>query len=402
LKLKNTKSATTLPSLTGVSLGAAFLMANSSIGPGFLTQTSVYTEQLITSFGFVILVSILLDLGAQINIWRCITLSGMRAQEIANELLPGLGHLLSILVVLGGLAFNIGNIAGCGLALNILTGISFAKGAMISGFIAILIFWIQEIGKMLDVITKYLGIIKIGLTLIIVYAANPPILDAVHHTFVPEKISLLAIVTIVGGTVGGYITFSGAHRLIDAGITGPSQIPFVTKSASSGILISSFMRYILFLAAVGIVTKGIHLDQDNPAKTIFESAGGRWGLFIFGIVLWSAAISSVIGASYTSFSFVKHLKFKIIQNERAIISGFIIFTTLLFVFLGKPKELLLLAGLVNGLILPFALAIMLIASRRLPILKQYAYPYWIQISGWLVVILMGTMSVFALIEKFNA
>ena len=402
MKLKNTKSAATLPSLTGVSLGAAFLMANSSIGPGFLTQTSVYTEQLITSFGFVILVSILLDLGAQINIWRCITLSGMRAQEIANELLPGLGHLLSILVVLGGLAFNIGNIAGCGLALNILTGISFAKGAMISGFIAILIFWIQEIGKMLDVITKYLGIIKIGLTLIIVYAANPPILDAVHHTFVPEKISLLAIVTIVGGTVGGYITFSGAHRLIDAGIKGPSQIPFVTKSASSGILISSFMRYILFLAAVGIVTKGIHLDQDNPAKTIFESAGGRWGLFIFGIVLWSAAISSVIGASYTSFSFVKHLKFKIIQNERAIISGFIIFTTLLFVFLGKPKELLLLAGLVNGLILPFALAIMLIAGRKLPILKQYAYPYWIQISGWLVVILMGTMSVFALIEKFNA
>ena len=402
MKLKNTSKVGALPSLTGVSIGAAFLMANSSIGPGFLTQTSVYTEQLLTSFGFVILISILLDLGAQINIWRCITLSGMRAQEIANELLPGLGNSLSLLVVLGGLAFNIGNIAGCGLALNILTGISFAKGAMISGVIAILIFWIQEIGKMLDIITKYLGIIKIGLTLIIVYAAHPPILDAVHHTFVPEKISLLAIVTIVGGTVGGYITFSGAHRLIDAGISGPEQIPFVTKSASIGIIISSVMRYILFLAAVGIVTKGIHLDKNNPAATIFESAGGRWGLFIFGIVLWSAAISSVIGASYTSFSFIKHLQFKFIQQERFIISGFIIFTTLLFVLLGKPKELLLLAGLVNGFILPFALAIMLIASRKLPKLKQYAYPYWIQICGWLVVLLMGTMSVFAVIEKITA
>ena len=401
MKSKNTKAIHTIPSLTGVSLGAAFLMANSSIGPGFLTQTSVYTEQLMTSFGFVILISILLDLGAQINIWRCITLSGMRAQEMANELLPGLGSLLSILVVLGGLAFNIGNIAGCGLALNILTGISFAKGAMISGIIAILIFWIQEIGKMLDVITKYLGIIKIGLTLIIVYAAHPPILDAVHHTFVPEKISLLAIVTIVGGTVGGYITFSGAHRLIDAGISGPSQIKFVTKSASSGIVISSIMRYILFLAAVGIVTKGIHLDKNNPAATIFESAGGRWGLFIFGIILWSAAISSVIGASYTSFSFIKHLKLKIIKQERVIISSFIIITTLLFVFLGKPKELLLLAGLVNGLILPFALTIMLIAGRKLPILKQYRYPIWVQISGWLVVLIMGTMSVFAVIEKFK-
>jgi Mn2+/Fe2+ NRAMP family transporter len=385
--------------MTGLSLGAAFLMANSSIGPGFLTQTSFYTEQLLTSFGFVILLSILLDFGAQVNIWRCITLSGMRAQEIANALMPGLGHLLSLLVVLGGFAFNIGNIAGCGLALNILTGISFVQGAILSGCIAILIFWIQEIGKMLDIVTKYLGIIKITLTLIIVYAAHPPILQATHHTFIPEKISLLAIVTIVGGTVGGYITFSGAHRLIDAGITGPDQMKFVTKSAGTGILISSFMRFILFLAAVGIVSKGIHLNKDNPAATVFESAGGRWGLFIFGIVLWSAAISSVIGASYTSFSFIKHLKSSIVKNEKIIITLFIVLSTLIFAIVGKPKEFLLLAGLLNGFILPFALAIMLIASRRLPLLKQFKYPLWIELSGWSVVLLMGSMSIFAVIEK---
>ncbi|MCX6289916.1 MAG: divalent metal cation transporter [Bacteroidetes bacterium] len=384
-----------------MSLGAAFLMANSSIGPGFLTQTSFYTEQLITSFGFVIIISIILDFGAQINIWRAITLSGMRAQEIANELFPGLGHILSLLVVLGGFAFNIGNIAGCGLALNILTGISFAKGAIISGIVAILIFWINEIGKTLDQLTKILGILKIGLTLFIVYAAHPPILQAVHHTFIPEKISLIAIVTIVGGTVGGYITFSGAHRLIDAGISGTEHIKFVTKSATTGIIISSFMRYILFLAAVGVVSQGIHLDKNNPAATIFETAGGRWGLFIFGIVLWSAAISSVIGASYTSYSFIKNLKAHYLQNERLMISCFIIISTSIFVITGKPKELLLLAGLVNGFILPFALSIMLIAGRKLPILKQFKYPLWIEIAGWLVVAVMGTMSVFALIEQIG-
>ena len=387
--------------MTGLSLGAAFLMANSSIGPGFLTQTSFYTEQLITSFGFVIIISIILDFGAQINIWRAITLSGMRAQEIANELFPGLGHILSLLVVLGGFAFNIGNIAGCGLALNILTGISFAKGAIISGIVAILIFWINEIGKTLDQLTKFLGILKIGLTLFIVYAAHPPILQAVHHTFIPEKISLIAIVTIVGGTVGGYITFSGAHRLIDAGISGSEHIKFVTKSATTGIIISSFMRYILFLAAVGVVSQGIYLDKNNPAATIFETAGGRWGLFIFGIVLWSAAISSVIGASYTSYSFIKNLKTRYLQNERLMISCFIIISTSIFVITGKPKELLLLAGLVNGFILPFALSIMLIAGRRLPILKQFKYPLWIEIAGWLVVAVMGTMSVFALIEQIG-
>jgi Mn2+/Fe2+ NRAMP family transporter len=401
LKSNTPNSNPVLKSMTGLSLGAAFLMANSSIGPGFLTQTSFYTEQLITSFGFVIIISIILDFGAQINIWRAITLSGMRAQEIANELVPGLGHILSLLVVLGGFAFNIGNIAGCGLALNILTGISFANGAIISGIVAILIFWINEIGKTLDQLTKFLGILKIGLTLFIVYAAHPPILEAVHHTFIPEKISLIAIVTIVGGTVGGYITFSGAHRLIDAGISGSEHIKFVTKSATTGIIISSFMRYILFLAAVGVVSQGIHLDKNNPAATIFETAGGRWGLFIFGIVLWSAAISSVIGASYTSYSFIKNLKARYLQNERLMISCFIIISTSIFVITGKPKELLLLAGLVNGFILPFALSIMLIAGRRLPILKQFKYPLWIEIAGWLVVGVMGTMSVFALIEQLG-
>ena len=383
----------------GISLGAAFLMANSSIGPGFLTQTSFYTEQLLTSFGFVILISILLDFGAQINIWRAITLSGMRAQEIANLVLPGLGSVLSILVVLGGFAFNIGNIAGCGLALNILTGISFAKGAMLSGILVIIIFWLQEVGKMLDQLTKFLGIFKIGLTLIIVYAAHPPILEAVHHSFLPEKVSWIAIVTIVGGTVGGYITFSGAHRLIDAGISGPDQIGFVTKSASRGILISSTMRFILFLAVVGIVSKGIKLDSNNPAATVFESAGGRWGLFIFGMVLWSAAISSVVGASYTSYTFIKHIQHKWIQKEKWMISIFIIASTAIFITVGKPKDLLLLAGLVNGFILPVALAVMLIAGRKLTVLKQYKYPLWMEAAGWLVVILMGGMSVFALIDQ---
>jgi len=159
------------------------------------------------------------------------------------------------------------------------------------------------------------------------------------------------------------------------------------------------MRYILFLAAVGIVSQGIHLDKNNPAATVFESAAGRTGLFVFGVVLWSAAISSVIGASYTSFSFIKNLKYNFIKYERIIITAFIILSTFLFVILGKPKELLLLAGLVNGFILPFALAIMLIAGRKLPVLKQFKYPIWIEFSGWTVVLLMGSMSVFAVIEK---
>ncbi len=366
-------------------------MANSSIGPGFLTQTTFFTEKLMTSFGFVILVSVLIDIGAQLNTWRILAASEMRAQDLSNQLLPGLGYFLSVLVVLGGFAFNIGNIAGCGLGVNVLTGLSFQQGAIISGAIALILFWVREIGKMLDGFTKVLGTIKILLTLFIAFKAHPPLVEAVHHSFIPEDISMIAIVTIVGGTVGGYLTFSGAHRLIDAGIKGKENLKRVDKSALTGITISTIMRFVLFLAAVGVLSQGAILNKDNPASTIFHTAAGEVGLRIFGIVLWSAAISSVVGASYTSVSFFKTFHPLLAKYERVCISVFIVLTTCIFILIGKPTELLLFAGAINGLILPVALSLILLAATKKRIMKGYQHPLWMQAAGWIVVIVMGWM-----------
>lgn len=386
------------PLFSGVSLGAAFLMANSSIGPGFLTQTTVFTQQLMASFGFVILVSFLLDIGAQVNTWRILTVSELRAQDLSNQLLPGLGYLLAALVVMGGFAFNIANIAGCGLGVNVLTGISFQAGAVISCVAALLLFWIREMGKMLDNFTRIVGSAKIILTLIVAISSHPPLLQALHHTLIPETISSKAIITIVGGTVGGYITFSGAHRLLDAGIKGKEQIAQVNRSAISGILISGMMRFILFFAVLGALSHGAVLDKNNPAASVFSFAAGELGLRIFGIVLWSAAISSVIGAAYTSVSFLKTFHPILARHERLCISVFIIISTMIFVWIGKPTQLLLLAGMINGLILPFALAVLLVACTQARLMKGYRHPLWMQLAGWMVVLTMGWMGCIAIAE----
>ena len=386
---------------SGATVGAAFLMANSSIGPGFLTQTTVFTQQLLSSFGFVILVSLLLDIGAQLNTWRIITMSEMRAQDLSNRLLPGWGYCISFLVVAGGFAFNIANIAGCGLGLNVLTGIDFKYGAAISCLAALLLFWYREIGPMLDRFTRFAGIAKILLTLLIAMLAHPPLLQAVHHSFVPTTISTKAIVTIVGGTVGGYITFSGAHRLMDAGIKGKEHLRETDRSAMAGILISALMRFILFLAVLGAVQMGCVPDKDNPAASVFGFVAGNWGLRIFGIVLWAAALSSVIGAAYTSVSFMKTFHSFIERRERIFISIFIILSTLVFIAVGKPTQLLLLAGMINGLILPVALATLLIAGSQPALMNNYRHPRWMQWAGWLVVFVMGWMGFGAVQEWLN-
>ena len=395
-ELKKRNSFAPLRWLSGAGIGAAFLMANSSIGPGFLTQTSYFTGQLLTSFGFVILVSVVLDLGAQLNTWRILAVSRMRAQDLANRVMPGLGFVVSALVVMGGLAFNIGNIAGCGLGVNVLTGLSFETGAMISGVIALALFWIREIGSMLDGFTKTLGILKITLAVFIMIAADPPVGQALQHTVMPEKISWAAIVTIVGGTVGGYLTFSGAHRLLDAGIHGMESLPQVDRSAARGIFISTLMRFILFLAVVGVVQQGVVLDKDNPAATVFREAAGDIGYRIFGVILWSAAISSVVGAAYTSVSFFKTFHPAIQRQERWWISGFIVISTMIFVAVGKPRDLLLAAGAINGMVLPLALAVMLLAASSRRLMQDYRHPLWMLLSGWAVVVVMGAMASLAI------
>ena len=376
-------------------------MATSAIGPGFLTQTTRFTEELLTSFGFVILVSLLLDIGAQVNIWRIITVSSSRAQDIANSILPGLGVFLAILIGFGGAVFNIGNIGGTGLGLNAMTGLDIKTGAVISCLLSLCIFWYREAGKSIDLLVKVLGLLMIFFTLYIAASSQPPVGEALYRTVWPERIDVLKIVTLVGGTVGGYISFAGAHRLLDAGIKGTEALPQVTRSSVSGIVITSIMRFVLFFAALGVVWGGAKLAADNPAASVFQQAAGTIGYRFFGFVMWCAAITSVVGASYTTISFFKTLHPAIVRRSRVLVSVFILTSTLIFLLQKGPAvSLLILAGGINGLILPIALALILIAARQKRIVGEYRHPLWMQVAGWVVVVVMSYMGAVSLATIF--
>jgi Mn2+/Fe2+ NRAMP family transporter len=370
-------------------IAAAFLMATSAIGPGFLTQTAVFTNTLLASFGFIILISILLDIGAQLNIWKILGASGLRAQELANKIIPGAGYLLTILIVVGGLAFNTGNLAGAGLGLNVLTGWSTETGAIISAAIAIFIFVNKDSLKWMDLFAKVLGMVMIALTLYVVFVSNPPIGEAIHRTFVPLKIDALAIITLVGGTVGGYISFSGAHRLLDAGLTGTENTKEVGRSAVSAILIASTMRILLFLAALGVVSKGLSLNSANPAASIFELAAGEIGYKIFGIVMWSAAITSVVGSAYTSISFFRSINKNYEKQERGMLIGFVLIALLVYLLIRNPVKILVVVGALNGFILPIALSLVLLGSMNKKIIGEYKHPKWL--IGFGIVVILATL-----------
>jgi Mn2+/Fe2+ NRAMP family transporter len=71
------------------------------------------------------------------------------------------------------------------------------------------------------------------------------------------------------------------------------------------------------------------------------------------------------------------------------------------VLVGKPTQLLVFAGAVNGLILPIALAIVLLAAASPRLMGAYRHPRWMLLSGWVVVLIMGGLSLRALWEQFG-
>lgn len=376
---------------------SAFLMMTSAIGPAFLTQTALFSVQYLASFAFVILVSIIISLGAQLNIWRILTASNEYAQDISNKVLPGLGYIISFFIVLGGLAFNIGNVAGAGLGLNAIFGLSPTLSATIIGLIAIFIFLSKNGKALVDYLIQFLAIIMLLLCLYVAIVSQPPVGEVVYRTFVPENPGglVMPIITIVGGTVGGYITFSGAHRLIETGNTGKENIRYATVSSITGIIATGIMRIFLFLAVLGVVFGGAAIDMSNPAASTFEAALGTTGSIIFGFILFAAGLSSVIGAAYTSASFVRTFHPAFDKHNNLVIVAFIAFSTLVYAFVGQPVTLLVLAGAFNGLILPLTLGVTLIAAHKKSVVGDYKHPKWLTVYGALAVLVtlvVGVMS----------
>jgi Mn2+/Fe2+ NRAMP family transporter len=376
-----------------VGLGAAFLMALSAVGPGFLTQTAVFTEKHLMSFGFVILMVIIIDIIGQLNIWRIMGISGMRGQDIANNVIPGSGYLLAFLIALGGLAFNIGNVGGASLGLKVLFGFNDTLAIILAGLIGAALFLAKDMLKAMDNFVKVLGALIILVMAYMVAKTTPPLGDTFIKSIYPDNISALGlpILTLVGGTIGGYIVFSGGHRIIDSGMTGKENISNIDKSAVSGIVVVTLIRVLLFLAVLGVVIKGAVLDPKDPASSAFNIGAGVIGYKIFGLVMWAAGATSIVGAAYTSVSFLKTLFSPVKSYEKHFIIGFILFSTLIMAFIGRPVTLLILAGSLNGLILPLSFFLILLGTFKKAIVGDYQHPKILTFLGFLVVIVMGYM-----------
>ncbi len=177
------------------------------------------------------------------------------------------------------------------------------------------------------------------------------------------------LLTLLGGSCGGYIAFAGAHRLLDAGVTGADVLTGTRRSVLLGTLLSGGVRILLFLTTLSVCAGGTFTAEDlvhsaSPVLKVFSAIMGDPGRWLFGAVLTCTGLTTSMGASYTSVSFLKIFHPVVQRFERLCTVCFALIAAGVAYLWGTPTDLMLLAGLLNGAVLPVMLAITLLAEQK--------------------------------------
>jgi Mn2+/Fe2+ NRAMP family transporter len=115
-------------------------------------------------------------------------------------------------------------------------------------------------------------------------------------------------------------------------------------------------------------------------------AAGKLGYLLFGVVMWSAAITSVIGCAYTSISFITRPALGQENTQKKLLLLFLLLSLSLFIVFDNPVQVLIAAGALNGIILPLSLSLILIGATNKKLMGTYQHPQWLHGLGWAVVV----------------
>ena len=153
------------------------------------------------------------------------------------------------------------------------------------------------------------------------------------------------------------------------------------------------LRVLLVLVTFGAVMHGATIDMANPAPSSYQAVAGMFGYRLYGAVILAAGTTTILGAAAIFLSFTKtHFKW-IAAHERQSAILFIGICTVVDVFLGQPVNLLVAAGSINSLVLPFTMLVMLIASHSKRIMgEDYRHPVWMTVGAAVVFVAAAYLS----------
>jgi manganese transport protein len=363
--------------------GPGMMVSAAFIGPGTVTACTLAGA----NFGFALLWAlvfaaittiILQSFAVRIALVTQLGLAEAMLKTIASPIARALAALLLIsALVLGNAAYEAGNMSGAALGLEAINGGPLAFGiapVIISIALfasAMLVFtkpkWIENILIAL--------VLLMSLAFLLTFLLIKPDLGALMRGFVPSipDEGLLTAIALIGTTIVPYNLFlhaASVRKRWDAEQLPEAQLD-TTISIGIGGLVS---MTILATAAASLFGSGKTIENAVDMAQQLTPLFGSMATFTLGAGLFAAGLTSAITAPLATGYIVQEI-FKSSTSRRPFQIGalIVIVSGTVAALLGyRPVELIFVAQIANGLLLPIVALFLLKLANDKNLLGQYA------------------------------
>ena len=397
--------------------GTGMLVAAAFIGPGTITVCSKAGASFGLSLLWALLFSAVATIILQSMVVRLTLSTGKTLAENVSQGFEqkGLRIFASLLIVsaiyLGGIAYESGNIAGAALALRSHFGDATIGNTNIDPFgiiIGLIAMVVLFIGKY-QLIEKILIALVITMSLVFITTAiisMPSLVALFSGLFIPTipTGSTLTIIGLIGTTIVPYNLFLQSGALLKTkGQTIEQARGETVFSVSVGGIISM---------AIVLTSSFVFFGNDQVLNNTYDLARqlepllGDWSGLFMTVGFFAAGISSTITAPLAaSYAVAGIMKWPADLRDPRIMLVWTstIILGLFFYSLGvKPLQLISIAQMANGLLLPFIAIFLLILVNKKSVIGEQKNGLTANILGVViigVVLFLGLRSVWSVLSS---
>ncbi len=384
-------------------IGPGALVTAAFIGPGTVTVCTLAGVE----FGFALLWALLLsvvatvvlqEMAARLGILTGKSLSQAILGELKNKTVRSVILVLILLaIIVGNSAYEAGNISGGALGLAGLIpstqisigSFSFSSINLLIGAIAFVLLYLGSY-KVLERALVALVILMSVSFVITAILTKPDMVALFKGLFVPTqpKESIFTIIALIGTTVVPYNLFLHAS-IVREKWHSPSDLPKVRRDTFVSIGLGGLVSMAIVISAAAI--QGTQIVGAADLAKGLEPLYGSWANYFIGIALFAAGITSAItapmAAAYVArgcFNWEANLKS---SKFRAVWMIVLLLGVLFSILGGSPIEIIKVAQIANGLLLPIIATLLIWVVNRKQLLKGYVNNRIQNILGILIVII---------------
>lgn len=392
-------------------IGPGPLIAAAFIGPGTVTVCTLAGA----NFGFSLLWALVLsivatvilqEISGRIGIVTGSDLSTLLRNQTGNRSIRLFSMVLILVaIVLGNAAYESGNISGANLGLAFyweaptleFLGLQLQLGNFVLGIIAFLLLWTGSYKALERILVALVILMSVAFSVTAIL--TKPDLSSLFAGFIPKwnEAEIPTLVALIGTTVVPYNLFLYAS-LVNKRWKNESDIPLMRRDIAVSVVLGGIVSMAILI--VGAANTSTEITSAIDVSKGLESVFGRFAGYMMGFGLLAAGLTSSLTAPLAAGFVVCGIMGwdqEIKSNPMRISMGIIVGLGLLFSSFGiKPVQLITLAQLANGILLPVISGwIIWMASQNAVLGKNRNTPLATGIAAfiWIITLVLGVKSI---------